>query len=483
MKRLLVALWLVLLAVPLHAQIMTPSPQFVNAVSSGVTVCTSGNCAVWTIPNTAPSITSQITGTLTSLTLTAEGTTDGQSWFPVVVTNLATGAAATTTTATGQFVALNTGLVGFRWRCTTYASGAANISLTRGAASSALRSFSTPSFPSFTAGDLLYASAANVVSGLNDVATGQVLASGGVGVVPAYTASPTIGTSVTTPILYGGSGATSTLALRSTSGVGTTDEVRIGVGTNGATSSAVFNHDGSTTFTKLMSVGQSTSSRLIIGQQADFNLGSDAGTASYISITGGSTNAGLNMATTSTTNGASTGHIDFGSTGTAGGEKRGWSIHAPLVGSAAANITSDLVFYGTNAGSLAERVRFTAAGAINTGGLAFASLAVSGVAPTIASGGCTSPAVTHSNGTAAFLLTLGSSCAGVKTLVLTLPAAAHFWACDAQNNTSDAQQAANTIASRATSTTAVTLTNYARTTGLALDYTAADTLLVKCSGE
>jgi len=104
-------------------------------------------------------------------------------------------------------------------------------------------------------------------------------------------------------------------------------------------------------------------------------------------------------------------------------------------------------------------------------------------APTIASGGCTSPAVTSSNGTAAFLLTLGSSCTGVKTVVLTLPTATNFWACSAENNTSDAQQAANVVASRATSTTAVTLTNYSRTTGLQADYTAADTVLVKCTGE
>ena len=104
-------------------------------------------------------------------------------------------------------------------------------------------------------------------------------------------------------------------------------------------------------------------------------------------------------------------------------------------------------------------------------------------APTIASGGCTSPAVTSNNGTGAFLLTLGTSCTGVKTIVLTMPAAAHFWACNAENNTSDAQQALNTIASRATSTTAVTLTNYTRTTGLQADFTASDTVLVQCSGE
>lgn len=109
-------------------------------------------------------------------------------------------------------------------------------------------------------------------------------------------------------------------------------------------------------------------------------------------------------------------------------------------------------------------------------------LAASSTAPTIPSGGCTSPAVTWANGTQTFLLTLGSSCTGVKTLTLTLPAAAHFWACTGENNTNDAQQAANHPVARATSATAVIVTNYSRTTGLQADFTASDTLLLSCSG-
>lgn len=110
-------------------------------------------------------------------------------------------------------------------------------------------------------------------------------------------------------------------------------------------------------------------------------------------------------------------------------------------------------------------------------------LAISATAPTIASGGCTSPAVTSSNGTAAFLLTIGSSCTGVKTIVLTMPAAAHFWHVQCDNNTSDAQQLANYVVGRATSTTAVTITNYTRTTGIQGDFTAADTLLCSALAE
>lgn len=107
----------------------------------------------------------------------------------------------------------------------------------------------------------------------------------------------------------------------------------------------------------------------------------------------------------------------------------------------------------------------------------------SSTAPTIASGGCTSPAVTHANGNATFLLTLGSSCSGVKTITLTFPAAAHFWSCQPTNNTSSAQQDANVPEARATSTTAVVITNYGRTTGLQTDFTAADTVLLSCTAE
>ena len=55
---------------------------------------------------------------------------------------------------------------------------------------------------SYTVGDILYASAAGILSGLADVAVNQVLVSGGVGVAPAYSATPTL-TSVTVDSLFG----------------------------------------------------------------------------------------------------------------------------------------------------------------------------------------------------------------------------------------------------------------------------------------
>ncbi len=62
-----------------------------------------------------------------------------------------------------------------------------------------------------TAGDILYASASNVIGNLAAVATGQVLASAGTSTAPAYTATPTL-TSITLDtaltLANGGTGAT-----------------------------------------------------------------------------------------------------------------------------------------------------------------------------------------------------------------------------------------------------------------------------------
>lgn len=49
----------------------------------------------------------------------------------------------------------------------------------------------------YTIGDLLYASSTTALSKLADVATGSVLVSGGVGIAPAWSASPTISGTVT----------------------------------------------------------------------------------------------------------------------------------------------------------------------------------------------------------------------------------------------------------------------------------------------
>ena len=110
--------------------------------------------------------------------------------------------------------------------CTTDAANRATTCTIAGAAIPA----------SFAVGDLLYADTTTTLAKLAAVATGSLLASGGVTTAPAWSASPTLTTSLTTPLLIGGTTTTSPLTYKTTTGVGTTGADHIfKVGNNGAT--------------------------------------------------------------------------------------------------------------------------------------------------------------------------------------------------------------------------------------------------------
>ncbi len=103
---------------------------------------------------------------------------------------------ATAAGTNGQVLTANTGAAP-TWTTATFPG-------TAGAAGTILRSNGTNWVAStdtwldtITAGSLVAATATNTVGQIADVAVGQVLASGGVGVIPAYTATPSV-TSVTT---------------------------------------------------------------------------------------------------------------------------------------------------------------------------------------------------------------------------------------------------------------------------------------------
>lgn len=89
---------------------------------------------------------------------------------------------------------------------------------------------------------------------------------------------------------------------------------------------------------------------------------------------------------------------------------------------------------------------------------------------------CTSPTVTNSNGSAAFQIDVGSTCGGVSTLVVTLPAATNAWAgCTATHVNSPATRV---VALTGSTTTSVTFTNYSRTLGTAADWADGDDVRV-----
>lgn len=112
--------------------------------------------------------------------------------------------------------------------------------------------------------------------------------------------------------------------------------------------------------------------------------------------------------------------------------------------------------------------------------LALPNLPWSATAPSVASGFCSSPSISNNNGTAAFTITIGSSC-GASTGVLTMPAAAHGWKCDFADITTPTSNAPAQTGPASAGTTTVNVTNYVRTTGVAGNWTAADVIAASCT--
>jgi hypothetical protein len=133
-------------------------------------------------------------------------------------------------------------------------------------------------------GDLVYASGTNVIARLADVATGQVLVSGGVGLAPSYSATPTV-TSLTATTLTGtlataaqtnvtsvgtlaGLTMTGTLAMSSTPVISGSPACTLG-----ATTVTTLGTAGTITLTDGNAINVGTSSGTIIGQSTSAKLG------------------------------------------------------------------------------------------------------------------------------------------------------------------------------------------------------------------
>jgi hypothetical protein len=121
-----------------------------------------------------------------------------------------------TYTAHGVLIGEGTGSI-----VATSAGTAGQVLTSSGA--SADPTWTTATFPTTaTAGALIAATATNVIGQITDVAVGQLLASGGVGVVPAYTGSPSVTGNVTAATGFVATTAGAGITLNSGSTSGTT---------------------------------------------------------------------------------------------------------------------------------------------------------------------------------------------------------------------------------------------------------------------
>src|SRR4051794_15620849 len=126
-----IRLWLLVaaalaLSAPVAAQ-PVGSPQNITVVDSGTACVTAPTaCATFALDSSTGSLTLGVTGTWTG-TLTFEGTNNGTVWTSVIAVNLATGAQATTTTASGLFSVTNAGVIAVRARATAAITGTAIV--------------------------------------------------------------------------------------------------------------------------------------------------------------------------------------------------------------------------------------------------------------------------------------------------------------------------------------------------------------------
>lgn len=214
---------------------------------------------------------------------------------------------------------------------------------------------------SYTTGDLLYASSATTLAKLPDVATGNVLRSGGVGVAPAWgKAVLTTDVSGTLPVANGGTGATTltgyvkgsgTSAFTASATVPTSDlSGTLGVANGGTGTSTAFT-TGSIVFAGASGVysqdnanlfWDDTNNRLGIGTNAPASIGSNITTIHARGASG----SGVLLGSASVASGASLWTSGDGSLTTLG------------------TLTSMPLAFSTNS---SERMRITSAGDVGIG--------------------------------------------------------------------------------------------------------------------
>lgn len=251
--------------------------------SFGVSSVTGTANQILASPTTGSVILSLI-GPYTPATYTAHGVLVGEGTSSIVA--LATGTA-------GQLLTSGGASADPTWTTATFPA-------TAGTTGTILRSngtnwvASTDTYPNtVAAGDILIATAANTIGSLADVATGQLLTSGGVGVAPAYTASPSVTGSIT-------AGTT----LTATSGAITATNGNLVLGTAGNKLSIATGANASIGTSAAMTAGTITISTTAVTASSKIFLTANtlAGTPGTLSAPVASITAGTSFVITSSSN-------------------------------------------------------------------------------------------------------------------------------------------------------------------------------------
>jgi len=194
---------------------------------------------------------------------------------------------------------------------------------------------------------------------------------------------------------------------------------------------------------------------------------------SFTATVNGDSFSGMNLVT-SLNKGAFTGLTFhgirlFGSNMSASGAGTVGNSAVLYIGDAPTLATNNFSFWVDNGTS-----RFD--GNINTG----ANLLISATAPTIGSGFGTSPSIVVSNGTAAFIVDVGTG-GTANSGVITMPAATTGYVCDVENRTGVLGNVANQRTVQiATTTTSITVENQTVSTGAVAAWAAGDDLAISC---
>lgn len=373
---------------------------------------------------------------------------------------------------------------------------------------------------SYAVGDLITATGVTTLTRLADIAVGNALLSGGVGVVPSWgKIGLTTHVTGTLPVTNGGTSFTGYTLGDLIYANGAASLAKLAIGAAGA---FVRVNAGIPAWSALILPNAAVQGQVMVANAANTASMLAVGTAGQFLRTGGAgvnvawstivlpnsaavgdllqatvANTYTNLASVATGNALISGGVTTASSwgkigltthvsGTLAAGNGGLGIttttdDATIVGSGAAWVSTAIPNAANGLAYSTAGNSFSAVTAPTYTALTFGVLAFSATAPTVNSGFGAGATIPNNNGTAAFTINVGTGGAAT-TGVLTLPAATVGWVCHVTNRTAVAANRADQhTVQTATTTTTATVQNQTVSTGAVLAWTASDILALQCT--